>query len=328
MTVTAKIRHPEINQQRQSFADVGSAYSAAGDNYLTYADGDPTRLFSFNSQHAYSDRTIWALLERKMIEQRATGAQTMTILDAGCGPGTWLRRMVTRARELGFSTIKARGIDMAQAQVAQARYLSRDLADAPGVTLRFEVGDLLRPVDAPDAAFDLTLCLYCVLNHLPARTQPDFLAEMARVTAGQFVATVRSVGSPPTIYMDAIENARGFRQDNDRDLCHVELTNGRQVTLNSHLFTAKELRSLAGRHFDVAELRGLDLFHSRFAPDRRWSAGRPDDSAAQGELEQLERLYATDPRFIDRATHLLLAGGRKRSAWSTWMNITIRSGRP
>ncbi len=327
MAATAKIHRSEIAHQHQSRDDVGNAYSEAGDNYLAYADGNPATLFSFNSHYAYSDRYVWSLIDRKLVAHRATGARTISILDAGCGPGTWLRRTVTRARELGFATIKARGIDMAQAQIEQARHLARDLGTIPGVRLRFEVGDLLRPLREPDASIDLTLCLYCVLNHLPVRTVPDVLAEMARVTTGQFIATVRASGSMPTIYVDAIENARSFRQDNETDLCDIELANGRHITLNSHLFSAKELRSLAGRHFDVADLRGLDLFHSRFAPDPRWNAGTsPGGSDPQGELELLESFYAADPRFIDRAAHLLLVGARKKSAWSAWMNVTMRGG--
>ena len=66
---------------------------------------------------AYSDRRIWTVLEAKLIDLRATGASSISILDAGCGPGTWLRRLVTRAHVLGFSTITARGFDVARAQV-------------------------------------------------------------------------------------------------------------------------------------------------------------------------------------------------------------------
>jgi hypothetical protein len=38
--------------------------------------------------HAYADRQIWNLLEKKLVELRATGARSISILDAGCGPGT------------------------------------------------------------------------------------------------------------------------------------------------------------------------------------------------------------------------------------------------
>ena len=38
-----------------------------------------------------------------------------------------------------------------------------------------------------------------------------------------------------------------------------------------HLFTASELRSWFAESFHIDELRGLDVFHNRFAPDPRWN---------------------------------------------------------
>jgi hypothetical protein len=71
--------------------------------------------------HAYADRRVWALLEAKLADLRASGASSVSLLDAGCGPGTWLRRLVTRARALGFINITARGFDIAQAQKRWSR---------------------------------------------------------------------------------------------------------------------------------------------------------------------------------------------------------------
>jgi hypothetical protein len=97
-----------------------AAYNQAGGDYVAYADGDPTHLFAFNGLHAYPDRQIWTVLEAKLTHRRATGASSISILDAGCGPGTWLRRLVTRAHVLGFTTITARGFDVARVQVQRA----------------------------------------------------------------------------------------------------------------------------------------------------------------------------------------------------------------
>jgi hypothetical protein len=36
--------------------DIASLYNRAGGQYLTYADGDPERLFCFEGLHAYADR--------------------------------------------------------------------------------------------------------------------------------------------------------------------------------------------------------------------------------------------------------------------------------
>src|SRR6201985_250105 len=100
---------------------VADIYNRAGDHYAAYADGDPTQPFAFDGMHAYADRCVWALLDLKLAELRASGAIAVSFLDAGCGPGTWLRRLVIRARALGFTSITARGFDIAEAQIRRAR---------------------------------------------------------------------------------------------------------------------------------------------------------------------------------------------------------------
>ena len=296
-------------------AVVAAAYNQSGADYITYADGDPTHLLAFGGLHAYADRRIWALLETKLRELRATGASSIGILDAGCGPGTWLRRLVARARELGFTTITARGFDVARVQVQRARLLARDLSGISGVNLTFDVADLTGELPEADASVDLTLCLYSVLSHLPVASLPKISAEVARVTSGHFITTVRPVGSTPTIFVDSIEKARHFKHDNSRDQCEVELCDGRHIVLSFHLFAASELRSYFTDHFDIEDLRGLDLFHSRFAPDRRWNPlSLAVDNHLYDELKRLEETYATSSGFMERATHLLLVARRRPAA--------------
>jgi SAM-dependent methyltransferase len=252
-------------------SNVAAAYNQAGANYAVYADGDPTDLFAFSGLHAYSDRRIWSLLEGKLIVLRAAGTDTINILDAGCGPGTWLRRLVTRAHAMGFTHITARGFDVARAQVQRARLLARDLCGISGVNLTFDVADLADQLPEADTSVDLTLCLYSVLSHLPVASLPKISAEFARVTSGHLIITVRAVGSAPTIFIDSIEKARRFRQDNGRNRCEIELRDGRQICMNLHLFSASELRASVGDRFEIEDLRGLDLFHNRFTPDFRWN---------------------------------------------------------
>jgi SAM-dependent methyltransferase len=286
-----------------------SAYDEAGEAYLAYADGDAKELFSFDGQYAYGDRRVWELLESLLISLIKSGQTHIKILDAGCGPGTWLRRVVMRARMLGYTSIEARGFDIAAGQVERARQLSANLASLPGVSLSFDVGDLTQPLPEADGSIDLCLCLYAVLNHLPIRAASRTLAEFARVTKGHFVATVRAAGSTPTIYIDSLERARDFSQDNRDDQCVVYLRDGKRVAFGSHLFTATEFRALIDDEFEVCDLCGLDLFHTRFAPDRRWN---PPSAVADGrfdlELERLEEEYGRNPHFIDRASHLLVVG--------------------
>jgi SAM-dependent methyltransferase len=296
-------------------ANVAAAYNQAGGDYVAYADGDPTRLFAFDGLHAYADRRVWTLLEAKLTDLHATGASSISILDAGCGPGTWLRRLVTRAHVLGFSTITARGFDVARVQVQRARLLARDLSGISGVNLTFDVADLTGELPEADASVDLTLCLYSVLSHLPVASLLKISAEVARVTSGHFIATVRSVGSTPTISVDSLEKARHIELDNCRDRCEIAFRDGRHIVLSFHLFAASELRSYFTDHFDIEDLRGLDLFHNRFAPDPRWNPiSVAVDNQFSDELERLEETYATSSGFMERATHLLLVARRRPAA--------------
>ena len=303
---------------KEPVVNAATIYNQAADDYVAYADGDPTKLFAFDGMHAYADRCVWTVLETKLIELRASGATSVSFLDAGCGPGTWLRRLVTRARELGFTSITARGFDIAQAQIQRARLLSRDLSTLPGVNMTFDVADLTGRLPESDASVDIALCLYSVISHLPIANLADVATEIARVTSGHFIVTVRSIGSPPTAFVDSIENVRHLKQDNVRDRCEIEFCDGRRSAFNFHLFAASELRACFESHFDIEDLRGLDLFHTRFSPDPRWNpecllADRPRSD----EFIRLEELYARNPEFMDRATHLLLVSRGRPAGAST-----------
>jgi SAM-dependent methyltransferase len=292
--------------------NVADIYNAAGAGYAAYADGDPHRLFAFDGPHAYADHCLWDVLDGKLVALRAAGRTDIRILDAGCGPGTWLRRLVTRAVALGFSRIEARGFDIAQAQIERAKLLSRDLTALPEVKLIFDVGDLCKKLPEADASVDLTVCLYSVLSHLDVIRLPWVAQELARVTRGFFVATVRPIGSPPSVFIDTVENARHFSQDNAQDRCRVELFDGRCFTMNIHLFSASELRGYFSGDFEIEVLRGLDLFHSRFALDPRWNPLIPalSDDQFDSELSRIEDAYAASPRFMEHAAHLLLVAHR------------------
>ncbi|MEJ0046799.1 MAG: class I SAM-dependent methyltransferase [Rhodospirillales bacterium] len=74
--------------------------------------------------------------------------------------------------------------------------------DDPAVTIRFTEGDLTDGLPFETHSFDITLCLYGVLNHLPVAAHDRVAAELSRVTDGALFVTVRTVGSLPTIYVD------------------------------------------------------------------------------------------------------------------------------
>ncbi|PWB84632.1 MAG: hypothetical protein C3F11_00255 [Methylocystaceae bacterium] len=313
--VTARIRSGETLSWSPADDEhaIAFAYNQAGEKYESYADGDAQELYAFDCKHAYGDRRIWALLDDKLRALRSSGARSIRILDLGCGPGTWLLRLVTRASALGFTSIEAKGLDIAEAQVRRARARGRRLAANEGLQLHFETGDICAPLPEAASSVDLCLCLYGVLNHIPPDRIPSLFAEVARVTRGDFIATMRARGSTPTICVGAIEDARWFWHDDRNSLLEAELQNGRRISLGFHLFAADEVRALSSSRFELTELRGLDLFHGRFAADRRWNPPTARASTAfLQELDRLEDLYCRDPEFVDHATHILLMAAPRK----------------
>ena len=103
---------------------IAAAYNRAGYCYAKYADGCGDKLFCFEGRHAYADRKTWELIDSKLLALRMGGLHRLRVLDLGCGPGTWLRRVVVRARQMGFAEIEAQGLDIADAQLHRARALS------------------------------------------------------------------------------------------------------------------------------------------------------------------------------------------------------------
>ena len=209
---------------------------------------------------------------------------------------------------------RSTSLDLAKAQVQRARVLSQDLAHHAGVSLRFEAGDIRGRMSEADRSVDICVCLYCVLNHLPADDLPAVFGEVARITKGRFVATIRAIGSMPTIYVDGVKAARVYHQDNVLGRLEVEFDDGGQTSFPSRLFSAAEIRALAAPALQIDELSGLDLFHGRFATDPDWNPPEATpDANFVGALRALERRFHRNPAFVDHATHLLLLARPKRS---------------
>src|SRR5580692_2101821 len=315
LPLSRRVGHSVLAVDNEATDDVADIYNQAGDDYVFYADGDPSRPFAFDGMHGYADRCVWAVLEKNLTDLQASGASSVRLLDAGCGPGTWLRRLVIRAHALGFSSITARGFDIAQAQIQRARLATQNLSSLPGVNLSFDVADPADRLPEADASVDLTLCLYSALGHLPVARLPEISKEMARVTSGHCITTVRPIGSTPTAFVDSIEKVRRLKQDHVRNRCEIDLSDGRHIAFSFHQFTAVELRNYFAGRFDIEDLRGLDLFHSRFMPDSRWNpVSPPGDGQLADELERLEEAHASRQEFMDRATHLLLVARSRRAA--------------
>lgn len=306
---TAELRHEGLRTiaPADPSAQVAVIYDWAGEEYEGYADGDVEELFSFSGQHAYSDRTVWSEIDRLMMERFRTGATTISILDAGCGPGTWLRRAVARAREIGFASITARGFDIAGQQISRARVLARDVADLPGVRLSFQIADLTHPLPEGDETVDVTLCLYSVLSHIPRSERAIAMRELTRVTAGAVVVTVRSIGSVASGFVHPVETVRYLRQDHGRDVCEIELHDDSRSVFPMHLFSAEELKRDLSKFCAVETVMALDLFHTRFSPDPRWNpASMQIDGRIARSLRAMEEQFRTSPEFLDRGVHILM----------------------
>jgi hypothetical protein len=73
----------------------------AGERYRAYADGDVDKLYEFGGQYAYGDQEIWRIVGNTVNKLRARGRRELSVLDLGCGPGTWLRRIIDWAGRMG-----------------------------------------------------------------------------------------------------------------------------------------------------------------------------------------------------------------------------------
>lgn len=295
------------SQNATGLSGVGAAYNQAGDRYRAYADGNLNDLYDFSGQYGFCDYETWGAICQVLHELRIKGVRELSVVDLGCGPGTWLRRIIDRARQMGFTKIRARGIDLAEAQIRRARILTSDLTARGGISIRFEAGDIRARMPESDGSVDLCLCLYGVLNHLPAEDIPALFREVSRVTRGKFIATMRAIGSAPTIYVDGVKAAKSYQQDNARGRLEVEFLDGRRTSFASHLFSAAEIRAVAAPALKIDDLSGLDLFHGRFATDPHWNPPEATPhSNLLNALKCLERRFSHDPAFIDHATHLLM----------------------
>ena len=61
-----RLVHPIYPLPRISSRLAAAVYNQAGNEYVNYADGDPERLFCFDGPHAYADRQLWSVIEKKL----------------------------------------------------------------------------------------------------------------------------------------------------------------------------------------------------------------------------------------------------------------------
>jgi SAM-dependent methyltransferase len=297
-----------------------SAYDHVGDGYGCYADGealdDPC---SGTNRFAHPDAIVWETVRKTVDGLRASGLSTLRVLDAGCGPGTWLMRIAAHANRLGLG-VEAIGFDIAHAQLEIARNKAASLkARSHGGRLRIEIlaHDLSDPLPWPDAHFDIVLCNYVVLNHLPKDVVADAVAELCRVAGHRVIATVRALGSPATACIVGQERVRAYHQDCGRGELSLALKDGTEHRFTFNLYGADVLRAMFAPHATITDLRAVDLFLSRFAADANWTASLLNGLVGREEvlrkLKEIEEPLCRQPGWIDHGTHILIVARPNRS---------------
>jgi hypothetical protein len=106
---------------RHAASDIAPAYDHVGDAYGCYADGDGIdEPETATNRSAHADAIVWQAICKSLDEVRGQGVSRVRILDARCGPGTWLNRVVARARRQGLD-VEAVGFDISSGQLDIAR---------------------------------------------------------------------------------------------------------------------------------------------------------------------------------------------------------------
>ena len=287
-------------------ADVGLDYDRAGERYRAYADGDVDKLYEFDGQYAYGDQEIWRILGNTLNKLRARGRRELSLLDLGCGPGTWIRRIVDWAGKMGFT------------RITRVALISRNAGStrsplSQGLASRWVACDSRSAISGSRCRAGLQcrylLCLYGVLS-------PSSRHRLYSAGRSHYKGQVRrhiSGWQHADHHVDGVKALRHTIRTTHGRL-QVEFQNSAQTSFPSHLFSAAEIRGLAKAALEIEELSGLDLFHNRFATDPDWNpAEATPDANFIHALRVLEHRFRRNPTFLDHATHLLLIARPKRS---------------
>ena len=115
----------------------------------------------------------------RLIDQHASAAASLSVLEWGCGPGRLIRHM---PQLLAGRTMQLTGADYNAESIAWCR------AHLPGT--RFVENALNPPLPLPDAGFDVVYN-FSVFTHLSAAVQQAWVAELRRVLkpGGLFICT-------------------------------------------------------------------------------------------------------------------------------------------
>lgn len=277
-------------------AGIAHAYDHVGDAYPRYADGEGPDDAPTAVRSAHADTIVWQTICSTIGALQKEGVSTLHILDAGCGPGTWLRRIAIHAHRQGLG-VNAVGFDISKGQLEiarkRAKTLSAHIAGGNVPKLEFVRHDLVDPLPWSKGQFHIVLCNFAVLNHLARAALPTAIGELCRVASHRVIATLRALASPPTACIVGTDQVHELHEDCSRGRLALVLKDGTRHELTFNLYSADTLKALFARHAAIADLRAIDLFISRFATDANWTqtlveglAGRQQVMQRLKELEE------------------------------------------
>ena len=286
------------------------AYDRVGEAYGAYADGSAADEGSSTSRFAHADNIVWESIRETIDELRERRIERLRILDAGCGPGTWIARAAAYARHVDLD-IDATGFDIAEGQleIARAR-MAQTAAASSNTRARFVTHNLADPLPWSDREFHIVLCNYIVLNHLDRGALPGAIGELCRVANHRVIATLRAVASPVTACIIGTEHVLQYHHDRHSGELRLVLKDGSEHVLTLNLYSAESLKALFGTQATIVDLRAVDLFVSRFALDENWTAhlasALPGRAEVLSSLRDAEEQLCRDPAWLDHGTHVLV----------------------
>jgi hypothetical protein len=88
------------------------------------------------------------------------------------------------------------------------------------------------------------------------------------------------------------------------------LKDGTEHRLTFNLYSAGMLKAVFAPHATIVDLRAIDLFLNRFAPDAKWTAsmvnGLPGREEVLRKLREIEEPLCRLAGWVDHGTHVLI----------------------
>jgi hypothetical protein len=142
------------------------------------------------------------------------------------------------------------------------------------------------------------------------------IGELTRVASFRVIATVRALAGSATGCIVELDQLRDYCEDCGRGKLALVLKDGSEHLLTFKLYSADTLKALITPHATVVDLRVIDLFLSRFAPDAKWTGNLvnclPD---RQEGREQAKRDRGVSISPAGSTTAHTCSSSRNRSRW-------------